>query len=238
MSLYIEKANSRAVALHAPASIPERGPAPLIAVRSEKEPEIIRSFMMHKNKKLTHVISVGDPSQMHYSYDLMQGGILQVWKGDFLNATDMWHERGEPQTASALGAPVVMAGTCPIYEKTNKLDSIADYQYKGYTLNELRQPTFNYDYKKIKVQDKITPNEKLKGLNRLITVSGEGKEKLMVRIGHGSAITPLGSGLYGINNQAYYIQIAPGIVPKIESYNNQLVLLLPASEPIQYQIIW
>jgi hypothetical protein len=238
MSLYIEKANSRAVALHAPASIPERGPAPLIAVRSEKEPEIIRSFMMHKNKKLTHVMSVGDPSQMHYSYDLMQGGMLQVWKGDFLNATDMWYERGEPQTATALGAPIVMAGNCPIYEKTNKKDSVVDYQYKGYTLNELRQPTFNYAYKTMQVQDKITPNEKLKGLNRVITVNGEGKEKLMFRIAQGTAITPLGSGLYGINNQAYYIQIAPGIVPKIESYNNQLVLLLPAAEAIQYQIIW
>ena len=238
LSLYIEKANSRAVALHAPASIPERGPAPLIAVRSEKEPEIIRSFMMHKNKKLTHVMSVGDPSQMHYSYDLMQGGMLQVWKGDFLNATDMWYERGEPQTATALGAPIVMAGNCPIYEKTNKQDSVVDYQYKGYTLNELRQPTFNYAYKTMQVQDKITPNEKLKGLNRVITVSGEGKEKLMVRIAQGTAITPLGSGLYGINNQAYYIQIAPGIVPKIESYNNQLVLLMPAAEAIQYQIIW
>jgi hypothetical protein len=238
MSLYIEKANSKAVALNAPASIPERGPAPLIAVRSEKEPEIIRSFMMHKNKKLTHVMSVGDPSQMHYSYDLMQGGMLQVWKGDFLNATDMWYERGEPQTATALGAPIVMAGNCPIYEKTNKQDSVLDYQYKGYTLNELRQPTFNYAYKTMQVQDKITPNEKLKGLNRVITVNGEGKEKLMIRIAQGNAITPLGSGLYGINNQAYFIQIAPGIVPKIESYNNQLVLLLPAAEAIQYQIIW
>lgn len=238
LSLFIEKANSRAIALHAPASIPERGPAPLIAVRSEKEPEIIRSFMMHKNKKLTHVISVGDPSQIHYSYDLMQGAILQTWKGDFLNATDMWYERGEPQTASALGAAIILAGNCPIYEKTNKKDSIADYKYKGYTLNAARQPVFNYAYKTMNVEDKISPNEKQRSLTRVINVTGEGKDKLMIRLTQGSSITPLGSGLYGINNQAYYIQIAPGIVPKIETYNNQQVLLLPATEPIQYQIIW
>jgi hypothetical protein len=194
--------------------------------------------MMHKNKKLTHVMSVGDPSQIHYSYDLMQGAILQTWKGDFLNATDMWYERGEPQTATALGAPILMAGNCPIYEKTNKQDSITAYQYKGYTLNAARQPVFNYAYKTMNVEDKISPNEKQRSLTRVINVTGEGKDKLMIRLTQGSSITPLGSGLYGINNQAYYIQIAPGIVPKIETYNNQQVLLLPASEPIQYQIIW
>ena len=91
LSLYIEKANSKSVALHAPASMPDRAPAPLIAVKAESGPEMVRSFMNHNNRKLTHVVSVGDPAQVHYAYDLLQGGILQAWKGDFLNTTDMWH---------------------------------------------------------------------------------------------------------------------------------------------------
>jgi len=76
LSLYIEKANSKSVALHASGSMPERSSPPLIAVKAESGPEMIRSFMNHNNKKLTHVVSVGDPSQVHYSYDLMQGGVL------------------------------------------------------------------------------------------------------------------------------------------------------------------
>lgn len=235
LSLYIEKDNSKSIALHASASMPERVPAPLIAVKAESGPEMIRSFMNHNNKKLTHVVSVGDPSQVHYSYDLMQGGILQAWKGDFLNTTDMWHERGEPQTATPLGAPIVLAGNCPIYEKTTTKDSIADYQYKGYTL-KTGLPTFAYTYKALSIKDKIQPEGK--GLKRSISVTGEGKEKTMIRIAQGSSITPLGNGLYSIGNQAYFVQIAAGQYPKIEGFLGQQVLLLPAGETIEYQLIW
>ncbi len=235
LSLYIEKANSKSVALHAPASMPDRVPAPLIAVKAESGPEMIRSFMNHNNKKLTHVVSVGDPAQVHYAYDLMQGGILQAWKGDFLNTTDMWHERGEPQTASPLGAPIVLAGNCPIYEKTIAKDSIADYQYKGYTLKS-GLPTFAYTYKALSIKDKIQPEGK--GLKRSITVSGEGKEKTMIRIAQASSIMPLGKGLYSIGKQAYFVQLAAGQYPKIEGFLGQQVLLLPAGETIEYQLIW
>lgn len=235
LSLYIEKANSKSIALHASGSIPDRSPAPLIAVKAESGPEMIRSFMNHNNKKLTHVVSVGDPSQVHYSYDLMQGGILQAWKGDFLNTTDMWHERGEPQTATPLGAPIVLAGNCPIYEKPLTKDSIADYQYKGYTL-KAGLPTFAYTYKALSIKDKIQPEGK--GLKRSITVTGEGKEKTMIRIAQGSSITPLGNGLYSIGNQAYFVQLAAGQYPKIEGFLGQQVLLLPAGETIEYQLIW
>ena len=235
LSLYIEKANSKSIALHASGSIPDRSPAPLIAVKAEGGPEMIRSFMNHNNKKLTHVVSVGDPSQVHYSYDLMQGGILQAWKGDFLNTTDMWHERGEPQTATPLGAPIVLAGNCPIYEKPLTKDSIADYQYKGYTL-KAGLPTFAYTYKALSIKDKIQPEGK--GLKRSITVTGEGKEKTMIRIAQGSSITPLGKGLYSIGNQAYFVQLATGQYPKIEGFLGQQVLLLPAGETIEYQLIW
>ncbi len=235
LSLYIEKANSKSIALHASGSIPDRSPAPLIAVKAESGPEMIRSFMNHNNKKLTHVVSIGDPSQVHYSYDLMQGGILQAWKGDFLNTTDMWHERGEPQTATPLGAPIVLAGNCPIYEKPLTKDSIADYQYKGYTL-KAGLPTFAYTYKALSIKDKIQPEGK--GLKRSITVTGEGKEKTMIRIAQGSSITPLGKGLYSIGNQAYFVQLAAGQYPKIEGFLGQQVLLLPAGETIEYQLIW
>jgi hypothetical protein len=235
LSLYIEKTNSKSIALHAAASMPDRSPAPLIAVKAESGPEMIRSFMNHNNRKLTHVVSVGDPAQVHYAYDLLQGGILQAWKGDFLNTTDMWHERGEPQTATPLGAPIVLAGNCPIYEKTTPKDSITDYQYKGYTLSA-GVPTFSYTYKTLSIKDKIQPEGK--GLKRSITVSGEGKEKTMIRIAQGSSITPLGKGLYSISNQAYFVQIPADLFPKIENFLGQQVLLLPAAEAIQYQLIW
>ena len=237
LSLLIEKANSKAVSLHNPSSMPEVTPA-LITVKTEKEPEIIRSFMLHQNKKLTHVISVGDPTQVNYSYNLHQGALLQVWKSDFLNVTNMWYERGEAQTATPLGSPIVLAGNCPIYDKTNAIDSISGYQYKGYTLTERRLPVFSFAYKEMFIKDMISPFQQGRGLNRTISVTGNGIDELMIRIAQAKTITPVGKGLYAIDNQSYYIQVSPAVFPEIETYHNQQVLLLPASNEVTYQIIW
>jgi hypothetical protein len=237
-SLYVEKPNSRAVALHAPASMPDRTPAPLVEVKAIGNPEIIRSFMYHNNKKLTHVLSVGDPTQLHYAYDLLQGAMLKIWKGNFLNATDMWYERGEPQTASPLGASIDLVGNCPVYERTATKDSIAAYQYKGYDISGKGHPTFKYNYKNLKIEDQITPNENGRGLSRTIQVEGDGKEKTLIRIAQGSNITPLGNGVYAIDDQKYFIQVGTSVIPNIETYLGQRVLILSAKEKIQYQLIW
>ena len=237
LSLFIEKANSKAIPLHSPSSMPEVTPA-LITVKTEKEPEIIRSFMIHKNKKLTHVISVGDPAQVNYSYNLLQGALLQVWKTDSLNVMNMWYERGEPQTAIPMGSPIVLAGNCPIYDKANAIDSISGYQYKGYTLTQRRLPIFSYAYKEMFIKDMISPFEQGRGFNRTISVTGKGIEDEVIRIVQAKTIVPVGKGLYAIDNQSYYIQVSPDLIPKIETYNNQQVLLLPASNEITYQIIW
>ncbi len=237
-SLYVEKPNSRAVALHAPASMPDRTPAPLVEVKAIGNPEIIRSFMYHNNKKLTHVLSVGDPTQLHYAYDLLQGAMLKIWKGNFLNATDMWYERGEPQTASPLGASIDLVGNCPVYERTATKDSIAAYQYKGYDISGKGHPTFKYNYKNLKIEDQITPNENGRGLSRTIQVEGDGKEKTLIRIAQGSNITPLGNGVYAIDDQKYFIQVGTSVLPNIETYLGQRVLILSAKEKIQYQLIW
>jgi hypothetical protein len=218
--------------------MPERIPAPLVAVQAEGEPTLVRSFMEHNNRKLTHVLSVGDQHQVHYAYDLLQGGILQIWKGDFLNATEMWHERGEPQTASALGAVVKLAGNCPIYNSTLTKDSIADYQYKGYTLGANGLPTFKYEYQNLKLHDEIQPMENRNGLSRTLTIEGSQLENTKIRIAQGSTIKQMNNGVYVVGDQAYFISMSGSLSPTIENYLGEQVLVIPAKEKIQYNIIW
>jgi hypothetical protein len=238
LSLFIEKPNSRAVALHTPASMPERIPAPLIAVQSDGSPELVRSFMAHNNRKLTHVLSVGDPHQVHYAYDLLQGGILQVWKGDFLNTTEMWYERGEPQTASAMGAVRTLKGNCPIYNPSLTKDSVVAYQYKGYTLGGNGLPTFKYEYQNLKLHDEIQPMENRNGLSRTITIEGSQLENTKIRIAQGATIKQINNGVYVVGDQAYFISMNASLSPTIENYLGQQVLVIPAKEKIQYNIIW
>jgi hypothetical protein len=238
LSLFIEKPNSRAVALHTPASMPERIPAPLIAVQSDGSPELVRSFMEHNNRKLTHVLSVGDPHQVHYAYDLLQGGILQVWKGDFLNTTEMWYERGEPQTASAMGAVRTLKGNCPIYNPSLTKDSVVAYQYKGYTLGGNGLPTFKYEYQNLKLYDEIQPMENRNGLSRTITIEGSQLENTKIRIAQGATIKQINNGVYVVGDQAYFISMNGSLSPTIENYLGEQVLVIPAKEKIQYNIIW
>lgn len=40
---------------------------------------------MHGDEKRTHVVSVGSPKGFHYAFDLNQGNLLAVWKGEFAN---------------------------------------------------------------------------------------------------------------------------------------------------------
>lgn len=237
LSLFIEKPNSKAVALHSPASMPERIPSPLIAVQSNSSPELVRSFMDHNNRKLTHVLSVGDPHQVHYSYDLLQGGLLQVWKGDFLNTTEMWYERGEPQTATALGAAITLAGNCPVYEPTLSKDSVTAYQYKGYSLDTKGLPTFNYAYHQLKITDKIQALENGNGLKRAINIDGD-KQNTTIRIAQASSIKSMGNGLFIAGDHQYFISIDPSMNAKVENYHGQQVLIVPASASIAYTIIW
>jgi hypothetical protein len=150
----------------------------------------------------------------------------------------MWYERGEPQTAIPMGSPIVLAGNCPIYDKANEIDSISGYQYKGYTLTQRRLPIFTYAYKEMFIKDMISPFEQGRGFNRTISLTGKGIEDAMIRIAQAKTITLVGKGLYAIDNQSYYVQVSPALFPKIETYNNQQVLLLPASKEITYQIIW
>jgi hypothetical protein len=75
-------------------------------------------------------------------------------------------------------------------------------------------------------------------LKRTLAISGEGKEKVMFRIAQGKNITPIGDGLYNIGNGTYFVQISQGLFPRIETYLDQQVLLLPGNESIQYSIIW
>jgi hypothetical protein len=218
MGLYIGKLNSRPQALHTAASLPPLPPAPLIQVIPGREPERVRSFMEHHGKKKTHVISVGGTTGINYAYDLKQAGLMQVWKGDFLNATEMWYERGEPQLATAMGPVLDQGGKSPLAMLTgataalpDTLDDTKDLIYKGYTLDAQRYPVFEYQYKEIVFKDSFLPTPDGKGIIRTITVTGKPtSSKLMLRLGEGSQVTSISDGLYAIDDQRYFIAFAPG----------------------------
>jgi hypothetical protein len=249
LGLWLAKKNTRPVALHANTSLPEPAMEPLISVQPTREPEIVRSFMNHEGKKKTHVLSVGYPAGISFSYDLNQGALLQVWKGAFLNTTDMWFERGEPQTASPMGAAIVLPGRSPLALLDNASDPLpntlndhTEIVYKGYTLDERRNALFAYELKGMSFTDQFIPEMTGQSLVRnLKWMAMPAGKTLVLRLASGSIITPLGNNTYAVGDQQYYIQLLGSIKPEIADVNGRKELLLkPATgtTQVQYSLIW
>ncbi|MDH4092353.1 MAG: DUF1080 domain-containing protein [Cyclobacteriaceae bacterium] len=250
LGLFIGKTNSRPLALHVPASLPSEAPAPLIGVAVQDEPEIIRSFMEHQGKKKTHVISVGDPAGINYAYDIDQAGLLKVWRGEFLNVTEMWYERGEPQWAFPMGANITLSGrpVVTIVEDEKKplpdsLNYTSDFIYKGYRLSVTRTPIFNYQYRNLTISDAMQPAQDDLGISRSITLSNIMPSQMVyIRVAAGDSIEKVGDNVYAIDDQHYFVQLPALDKTKAEiiksNGRSELVIRCSASTTIQYSLIW
>ena len=221
---------------------PEDNP---ILVKADGKPYLLRSFLNYTDRKLTHVISGGYPNLVNFSYDLKQGALLQVWRGEFLDVTEMWHERGEPQLAKPLGSVIILSDAPSLAVLTDPgaawPDSIAfdDFNNKGYTLDENRFPSFEYEYKNIKATDKIS-SPTATSLIREISLTTP-PENLYARIAIGKSIGKVGKGLYAVDDRCYYLELDETIKPLIRDTPRGKEMLVPItgnSKSITYSLMW
>jgi hypothetical protein len=229
-------------------------PVPLIEVKTTNQPAVQRSFIMYGNKKISHGINVGMPNGLSFSYDLNQGGFLQLWRGKFLNTTEMWYDRGEPQTSAAMGMTINANDKFPLaYLNNNETEfpeslTKEDLKFKGYKiekhLNNGGYPSFMYEYKDLKVKDLTTPMEKSEGLNRHLVIDGEvgTTKQLYALIAEGTDIAEVANNRYGIDNQAYYVEVVSTLNNKPFIRENkgkkQLLMLLTGLKEVSYNVIF
>jgi hypothetical protein len=206
-----------------------------------KNPTIFRSFMdLYKNgkktKRVVHAVNVGNPANLHYTYDLDNGSIAQIWKGDFLNTTPMWDSRGDGSSRPrgvVLGLPNV-----PSLSLQENLFSQSDvvsepYKIKGYEVDQDENPTFLYEIGGADVTDKIRIVDH-KYLDRTLKIKNA-KAGQKVRIGLSTDIKQVNENTYVLDGKSYYIQ-ATGAT--IETQGLSKVLTLPAAEQVHYSILW
>jgi len=201
---------------------------------------------MFEGKKRTHVISVGTPEKVNYSYDLKQGALLQLWRGQFLDVTEMWKDRGEPQLAKPLGAVLPLTAAPAIAALADKQtawpDSIAfdDLQNKGYVLDKNKMLTFSYSSNGADVNDKIVVQSDGAAINRTISVSNS-KGPLYCRIAVGTSIEALKNNAYSIGNKVYTVKLAAETKAFIRKTKNGEELLAPlatGADSLTYSLIW
>lgn len=228
----------RATAHHSLGStIASKGADPIIINANTNT--TLRSFMdfkknpTDKNFRIVHAISVGSPSQIHYTYDLDKGTIVQAWKGNFLDATPMWNNRGDG-TSVPLGSVTLFNHDLTLSKPNSAwpIDTTGSgYRPLGYTLDENDLPTFKYEIYGTKVSDAIKVVEE-KYLAREISLSNA--NDLVAKVAEGKIIEEVAKGLYAIDDKSYFIKTSQ----QAEIKNNNELYIRPENNKISYQILF
>jgi hypothetical protein len=246
LGLWVSGPGFREVAYHTKSSAIAGGSNDPILISAGTN-TITRSFMdfkkddKAKRQRVVHAVSVGSPTNLHYTYDLDKGTVLQVWRGEFLDATPMWHDRGDG--SSRPRGSVTLLGDDMLLGKSGKSKWEADttgsgYRPKGYVLDDQDVPTFQYQAFGSAVTDYISVVNN-QYFERIIKVNNPAKD-LVARLADGSSIEKISDGLYAVDNKSYYIQLADkNVKPEIRSANGLQELLVPVTNgEVKYSILF
>lgn len=186
------------------------------------EPELIRAFVDHFEKKKTHILNVGTREGVHYSYDTRNNQLNNIWKGSFADVSRMWNNRGETQRLDPLGAELSL----------EDISIGSNCKANGYILGANGLPTFTFDCDGRNYTDHIQPT-KLGSVMRTISLdNGESK----ISFGKGGHITPLSDGWYSVGHR-YFIR--PDITNTNVAINdNQFTATITSDKPLKYEIFW
>jgi hypothetical protein len=235
--------------LHAPQSfVLNSGGEKLMAIEASAETVIQRSFLLHEGVKRTHCISVATPKGINYSFDLAFGSLLQVWEGDFFDATEMWNNRGIEQLGSPIGSPIIIHGNPDFAflesEKASWPDSIPStttYKQLGYELDQNGDPSFFTQLDDILITNRFVPNDTLRKLNRLISLNAD--MEIWHKVAAGSIIEKLPDNTYAIDDKNYFVNFTSNenyqTVIRRSAGKDELIMKIPTgNQEINYTITW
>lgn len=254
LSLVAEGPQLRLQPLHKSSSEPGGGRElqDLIVNPPDDRVKTLRSFAMHNGNKRTHVVSVGAPNGINYSYDLGQSALLHAWEGPFVNANEMWIDRGQPQIAKPAGPPVTFQGYPAIATLNSSSaawpDSVSwdHLDVQGYSIAEGGWPIFKYSFGDVQVRDHFTGTEDTRRLVRTVEFEApQPQQDVWFQLASGDEISQNASGEYVVDDRTYYLNVmdtgsqSPQVVQNGEGYDLRIPVLADGTEAtIEYEIIW
>lgn len=213
-----------------------------------------RGFMMHDTAKRTHAIAVGFPGGVNYGYSLSNFSLLNAWHGSFVDAAEMWRDRGEPQLEHPLGALIALTATptlqAPAKEKGGWRLAVtpgdSTFTSSGYSLTKNQEPVFFYTFRGTAVRDYIHPAADKRSLTRELEFSfSSDATPFRCVIADGSKVRQLDDGSYVVNDYGYYVDDinCNGCTPEIIKTENGYALvttITPTGQvtTLRYNIIW
>lgn len=252
LGLFVSGPGFRMAPMHIPSSYLLANPTRPIFLHVKQGPELMRCFVdyqAHPNApkhRIVHALSAGHPEKLHYTYDLDEGALVQIWRGEFLDATPMWNSRGDG-SSKALGSLLAIGDVPNIWQLPSPstpwpdtLEAEAGFRFRGYRLDDEGLPTFHYQLYGLNVQDKLAPEDGGRKLSRWIKVEGDAPEQSRFLLARGSQIKSLGDGWFSVNDQEFYIQLANGAKADIRTVDKhqELLIRLNQNENIHYSVVF
>ncbi len=217
---------------------------PILIEASENT--VLRSFMdLPGGSRVVHAVSVGSPQQVHYTYDMDNATIVQLWRGGFLNATPMWNSRGDGSSrplgaVQRFGKPMQSVAKLSNAQAAWPADTAGtSYRPKGYILDDQGRPAFRYLSYGAAVTDVTKVMEDGHGISREIRIDNPSND-LYFRLAEAASIEEVSPGMYHIDNQSYYLRLdnAKGAKAVIRDQNGRKELIIPAGDVVNYSILF
>jgi hypothetical protein len=201
-----------------------------------------------------YVASVADPMGVHYSYDLSRGAPFYVWRGPFLETTQMWDDRGEDQSSRPAGSVVDLAGAPSVAYLSDANaawpDSVIDekeFRRNGYVLDKAGRPTFLSTVHGVAVEDALRPDADGVTLHRTVHLrapAAAGVDGLYVQLAQGKHVTRQADGSFAVDDKSYLVTLPSGAAqPVVRQQSGREELLLPVrfdrgESTVAYSIVW
>lgn len=253
LSLEAEGPRLRLQNLHGSSSVPGGGrELPDLIVEAKDRVKAIRSFAMHKGSKRTHVLNVGAPKGISFSYDMGQAALLHAWNGPFINTNQMWINRGQPQIADPVGPTITFDGK-PLTARLSSAtaawpDSISwdQLRVEGYTISEAGWPVFRYSLAGVGIEDRFEGYAENRRLVRTIHFeANEVQDDLWFQLASGKEITRNEMGEYVVDDRTFYLDLIdtggqePQIIETRDGYDLRMAPLNESTAAtLTYAIIW
>lgn len=210
------------------------------------ENTVIRSFIdIPGESRIVHAVSVGSPALVHYTYDMDNASIVQIWRGGFLNATPMWHDRGDGSsrplgTVQRFGKPMQSIARLENAQANWPADTTGtSYRPKGYVMDVQGRPMFKYIIHGSSISDFTSVMADGSGLTRELKIENPSNE-LFYRLANASSIVEISPGLYLIDDQSYYLRLdnVNGAKAFLRDQNGRKELVIPAGTGLSYSILF
>lgn len=226
-------------------NVPADDPTDPILVNAT-ENTVLRSFMDIKGgPRVVHAVSVGSPLEVHYTYDMDHALPVQVWRGEFLNTTPMWHDRGDG-SSRPMGMlrildnkPAMSLARLASPDAPWPADTAGtSYHPRGYFMDTENRPAFSFDIYGTGVQDFFSIPKSANALERKLRLK-EPAEDLYLRIIVADSIQEVTSYLYMVNDKAFWVKIEDkGVKPIIRKQNGKVEMIVPVKTDVSYSIMF